>query len=299
MTHSPLQPLITIPPKRGGNVFLTGWRRRRKHTHTLIFLHGRGDSTNNFMRALERWRTTGQSRGRKKDIRKAFPTLRIVFPQAPSRKIAAEPASQDARPQWFDVWDSTKPALNPEVQIPGLQHSIPLLEALIRHEASLLGNDTTKIIIAGFSMGGGTCAHLLFNLPCALGAFVGLSCRLPFVSPERKTMADYREVLGLGLTTTSSAADKAEGAEAVKRTPVLLEHCADDPLVTVQMGREMRDALRQLGFEKVEWREYEDGGHELKHGQGVDDFVEFLGRVLFDKGEEGEGRRNDEKMENN
>jgi hypothetical protein len=55
------------------------------HTHTVIFLHGRGDNTRSFTRFLHNWRhsRTGLT------LFESFPTFRWVFPQAPLRPVAS------------------------------------------------------------------------------------------------------------------------------------------------------------------------------------------------------------------
>jgi predicted esterase len=63
--------------------------------------------------------------------------------------------------------------------------------------------------------------------------------------------------------------------EVVRNTPVLLEHCVDDPLVLLENGRVLRDTLRGFGAQ-VEWKEYPKGGHWFNSPAGVDDAVEFL-----------------------
>ncbi|KAK4148708.1 hypothetical protein C8A00DRAFT_19508, partial [Chaetomidium leptoderma] len=69
----------------------------------------------------------------------------------------------------------------------------------------------------------------------------------------------------------------------LRRTPVLLEHNVDDPLVLIERGRGLRDTLRGFGAQ-VEWREYTTGGHWLHQPEGVDDVVRFLNGVVLGKG---------------
>lgn len=76
-------PSIVIPPSA------------EPHTHTVVFLHGRGDNANNFRKGLAYWR---DSHGH--TLADAFPSFRWVLPQAPMRRCASSP---DTLPQWFDV----------------------------------------------------------------------------------------------------------------------------------------------------------------------------------------------------
>jgi predicted esterase len=127
----------------------------------------------------------------------------------------------------------------------------------------------------GISQGAATAVHTLINLDLApgvgLAAFVGFSCRMPF--PGR-SLADTRAVLTM--------LDRVPGhATVLEKTPMLLEHCANDPLVLVANGRVLRDTLRGFGAQ-VEWKEYPNGGHWFHSPDGMDDVVAFLRTVLAD-----------------
>ncbi|KAI1650132.1 alpha/beta-hydrolase [Daldinia loculata] len=246
-------PFITVAPSK-------------PHTHTVVFLHGRGDNPRNFAASLAHSR---DSRGR--TLADAFPPFRWVFPQAPTRKCASSP---ETWPQWFDVWDVRDFAANEDLQAVGLKEVVPAIRRILADEAALLGGRWDRVVLAGISMGGATSAHVLFNLdvPPAgggrLGAFVGFSCRCPFAG---RSLAGIRNALGL-----ESVPDHGY---VIQNTPVLLEHCVDDPLVLVQNGRGLRDTL--LGFgAQVEWKEYPNGGHWFHSPTGMDDVVEFLNRHL-------------------
>ncbi|KAL2137892.1 hypothetical protein VTI28DRAFT_7915 [Corynascus sepedonium] len=257
-------PIITIPPSPPN-----------PHTHTIIFLHGRGDNTTSFTRALQNWYS---SRGT--TLFETFPTIRWVFPQAPLRPIAstAGPARQPyAFPQWFDVWTSRNFSAREEVQIEGLRESVPAIRDIIAREAARLGGRWDRVILAGISMGAATSAHTLFNLDVPpegggrLAAFLGFCGRCPFAG---RSLQGMREELAL----PGAPAGGENGV--LSRTPILLEHNVDDPLVLVENGRRLRDTLRGFGAQ-VEWKEYATGGHWFQEPEGIDDVVEFLNRVVL------------------
>ncbi|OTA81911.1 hypothetical protein M434DRAFT_25137 [Hypoxylon sp. CO27-5] len=133
------------------------------HTHTVVFLHGRGDNARNFAAWLAHWRDT-----RHRTLKDAFPSFRWVFPQAPTRKCASTP--DISWPQWFDVWDVRDFGVNE-----GLQSVGP--------------KEVDRVVLAGISMGGATAAH-----GGRLAAFIGFSCRCPF--PGR-SLVEMRNVLDL------------------------------------------------------------------------------------------------------
>ncbi|KAI0165085.1 alpha/beta-hydrolase [Hypoxylon sp. FL1284] len=145
--------------------------------------------------------------------------------------------------------------------------------------------------------------------PARLCGLVCLSCWLPFPGGS---LEETREVIGLATDydddedpnnddifydasshdnnpakreENAAAADRRQrrlrrrqrrGDEIVRSTPALVGHCADDPLVFPEYGRQLRDALRGFGAADVRWAEYPDGGHWLSTRRGVDDVVDFL-----------------------
>ncbi|OTA98637.1 hypothetical protein M426DRAFT_325845 [Hypoxylon sp. CI-4A] len=230
------------------------------HTHTVVFLHGRGDSARNFAASLSHSRDS-----QNRSLVDAFPSVRWVFPQAPTRRCAGGP---ETWPQWFDVWDVRDFARNEDLQALGLREVVPAIRRVLADEAALLGGRWDRVVLAGISMGAATGAHVLFNLDVALGAFIGFSCRCPFAG---RSLAGMRGALGLQGVPDHN--------RVIENTPVLLEHCVDDPLVLVQNGRGLRETLRGFGAQ-VEWKEYPTGGHWFNSPTGMDDAVDFLNRVL-------------------
>lgn len=239
------------------------------HTHTVVFLHGRGDNPKNFAASLS-WSRDSQNR----TLMEALPSFRWVFPQAPMRKCASSP---ETWPQWFDVWNVRDFAEREELQAIGLKEVIPSIRRILADEAALLGGRWDHVVLAGISMGAATSAHTLFNLdvPATAGgrlaAFVGFSCRCPFAG---KSLPEMRAVLGLQ--------DVPEHGDVLRNTPILLEHCIDDPLVLIRNGQGMRKTLQGFGAH-VTWKEYPNGGHWFNSPTGMDDAVEFLNRHVLEQ----------------
>jgi len=238
------------------------------HTHTVVFLHGRGDTANSFIRSLP-YSTDSSNRA----LPAIFPSFRWVFPQAEMSACAAFPSEKQS--QWFDIWNVTNFSEREELQAVGLKESVKMMRSILASEITLLNGRSDRLVLAGISQGAATSVHTLLNLslspatygeevPPRLGAFLGFSCRLPF--PGR-SLAETRKVLDLeGVPDTD---------EILRNTPVLLEHCVDDPLVLVGNGRNLRDTLRRFGAQ-VTWKEYPNGGHWFNSPAGMDDAVEFL-----------------------
>ena len=194
------------------------------------------------------------------------------------RKCASDPLQKTSWPQWFDVWNVRDFAEREDLQAVGLREVVPAIRSILESEAALLPGDGgrwDRIVLAGISMGAATGVHVLFNLDIPgsqrLGAFMGFSCRCPFVG--RKSVAEMRDVLRL-------EDGVPDHASVICNTPVLLEHCVDDPLVLLHSGQALQRTLREFGAQ-VEWKEYPDGGHWFNSPAGMDDAVDFLNRVVL------------------
>ncbi|KFH48557.1 Acyl-protein thioesterase-like protein [Hapsidospora chrysogenum ATCC 11550] len=239
---------------------------KEPHTHTVIFLHGRGGSADNLVASLTYW---SDSQGR--TLAEIFPSFRWVYPRAPIGHSAAFPGDKIA--QWFDNWNVRDFTDREEVQAPGLRQSVARMLGILEEEAKALDGRWERLVLMGISQGGATIVHTLLHLhrlAPRLGALVGYSCRMPFAG---RSLPETRRIL----RPDDSSGDN--NTEALKGTPILLEHCVDDPLVLVGMGRTLRDTLRGFGAH-VTWVEYPDGGHWLNSPRGVEDAAQFLSRAL-------------------
>lgn len=243
------------------------------HTHTVIFLHGRGDNANQFASSIT-W--SGDSHDF--SLIENYPSFRWVFPTAPITDCAA---SSERRSQWFDVWNIHDRTDCENLQADGLRKSVGKIRCILVNEARRLGWRWDRVILAGISQGAALGVHTLLNLdlnhpdipadftqPQRLGAFLGFSCVMPF--PGRN-MAETRACLGLD--------GVPDNYDAIQNTPVLLEHCKDDVVARIEKGYALRDLLRNWGVE-VTWKEYSDGGHWFHSPTGMDDVRQFLSKTL-------------------
>lgn len=250
-----------------------------EHTHTIIWLHGRGSTAQETAENLFLLRDTSR-----RTLSEVFPSVRWVFPQA--ELLYCERDDQDWS-QWFDVWNVLDFSDGEEMQAPGLRDSVRSITKLVHKEALTVGG-LNRVVLAGFSQGGSTAIHVLLNMPAPdnleppkpkriktehfdvqirrrqrLAGVMGFSCRLPFPGG---TLEETREVLCL---------EGEPSNEIYKNTPVFLGHCVDDPLVFVDYGRQLAEALGSFGMQGVS-REYPEGGHKLNAPQGIDDIIVFL-----------------------
>lgn len=176
--------------------------------------------------------------------------------------------------QWFDTWDVGKLSRREELQMPGLAESVASILAIYDDELGKVGGDPRRLVLAGISQGGAVVMHTLLNLRTGhhesrLGGVVGFSCRFPF--PGRG-LSETRKIVGLWGQADGEVEEK-EGF--IQNTPVLIQHCLDDPLVAVDTGREVRDTMTRFGA-RVTWKEYPNGGHWIRSPEGIDDAVSWL-----------------------
>ncbi|KAI1121246.1 phospholipase/carboxylesterase family protein [Nemania abortiva] len=233
-----------------------------RHTHTVIFLHGRWFSAHGLSEQI--W-DSHDHRGQ--SLQHIFPSVKWVFPQA--REVHIERLQQTAQ-QWFDIWDARKPDERRELQIPGLKNTVPELTALIQSEAAYVGLD--NVILAGTSQGCAAAIHALLDFPHSgeveegrrLCAFIGFS---GWMSLGDGSVRESRELLGLAGPRVSD--------EVYRNTPVFIGHSADDMVVPIEEGQRLRDTLVTYGMD-VTWKEYQNGGHWINVPQGIEDVVAFL-----------------------
>lgn len=218
------------------------------HTHTIIFLHGRGSDAETFAEELFVSRTAdGQY------FTTRCPGLKWVFPCAPKSHSALD---QEEVHQWFNMSSVQRPQEDVEVQRPGLWESVAALRQVMEEEAQRVGG-MQNIILAGISQGCATAIFTLLTSGWGVGGFVGLAGWLPLVEEMRDVMnvpGRMKHFMG---------------------TPVLLQHCRDDEVVPICNGERLRDKLEEWGM-RVQWRDFEKGGHWLQEPEGMHEVVEFM-----------------------
>jgi lysophospholipase-2 len=158
-----------------------------KHTHTVIFMHGREDCGTWFAQDFFDLKS---SDGR--TLAEIFPSIRWVFPTAKRRfsaryhhefenssfKDAFEGEDFDIISQWFDIWDVRDPEDRKELMLPGLQESIRQITDIIIEEAQIIPLE--RIILGGISQGCATSILALLSSELNLGGFIGWCGFLPF-----------------------------------------------------------------------------------------------------------------------
>jgi phospholipase/carboxylesterase len=180
---------------------------------SVIWLHGLGADGHDFEPIVP-------------ELRVSHGPLRFVFPHAPVRPVTLNGGIPMRA--WFDVLSLERGRRQDEHGIRAAQTQV---QALI-HRENERGIPTGRIILAGFSQGGGLALHTGLRHPERLAGLIGLSTYLP-------------------LDWTLDA----EAHEANRSTPVFLAHGTFDPLVPPELGSGTRDLLRERDY-AVEWETY-------------------------------------------
>ncbi|EFQ32750.1 phospholipase/Carboxylesterase [Colletotrichum graminicola M1.001] len=186
-----------------------------KHTATVIFAHGLGDTGNGWASAVENWRR-----------RQRLDEVKFVLPHAPQIPITCNWGMR--MPGWFDIkkLDGTVEGLRESEDEPGILASAQYFRSLIQAEVDA-GIPADRIVLGGFSQGGALSIFAGLTCPHRIAGIVGLSCWLPLSN----------KFAGL------VPADKPN-----QDTPLFLGHGDADPLVRHELGALSAEALTKLGY---------------------------------------------------
>ncbi|EWG53627.1 hypothetical protein FVEG_12021 [Fusarium verticillioides 7600] len=250
------------------------------HTHTVVLLHGRGSSGEEFAQELlEETLLSDQS-----SLAQKLPSWRWVFPS--SRELWSTAFEEDM-PAWFEAHSLTDTIARQDLQIPGIRQSVSYIKTILDQEIEIIGGDTSRVVLGGISQGAAVAIWTLLCLDSVerpLGAFFATNTWLPFASSienylsnEQKSPIDAGTEFVAGMLAQSKVSHP-QSRERPPSTTVFLGHGTDDAYVDVELGRKAREIIIQAGF-TVEWREYqgaEQEGHWFKAPEEVDDLLNFL-----------------------
>jgi len=154
------------------------------------------------------------------------PTLRFIFPQAPTRPITLNNGM--AMPGWYDI---SMGDLGRQPDEGGIRESQAYIDELIEREIAR-GIASDKIIVAGFSQGGAIALQTGLRSKRELGGILALSTYLPLAEslPAEKTLANAR-------------------------IPILMCHGTQDPMIPIGLAQASRETLKAQGYD-LEWHEY-------------------------------------------
>ncbi|KAF0324966.1 hypothetical protein GQ607_007859 [Colletotrichum asianum] len=242
-----------------------------KHTATVIFAHGLGDTGNGWASAVENWRR-----------RQRLDEVKFVLPHAPQIPITCNFGMR--MPGWFDIvsrasildryrippgpsplttaailqkkLDGTVESLRENEDAPGILASNEYFHSLVQAEVDA-GIPADRIVLGGFSQGGAMAIFSGLTGTHKVAGIVGLSCWL-LLSERFASLVP---------------ADKPNQA-----TPIFMGHGDADPLVRPELGALSMEALKKLGYD-VSRTLYPGMGHSACLEE-LDDVEAFLLKQL-------------------
>ncbi|XP_063297505.1 lysophospholipase-like protein 1 [Pelobates fuscus] len=180
-----------------------------KHTASLIFLHGSGDSG----QGIKSWIREIL----KQDL--AFEHIKVIFPTAPAQPYT--PMMGEMSNVWFDRY---KISMDSCENLESVDSMCQILTNLINDEVKT-GIAKNRILLGGFSMGGAMAMHLAYRFHRDVAGVFALSGFL------NKDSVVYKEI-----------------KEVKCRLPELFQwHGNADTLVLPQWGEETNKILKSLG----------------------------------------------------
>ncbi|KAJ4004903.1 hypothetical protein NW752_011412 [Fusarium irregulare] len=216
-----------------------------RHTATVIFVHGLGDTGHGWASAVENWRR-----------RERLNEVKFILPHAPQIPISVNMGMR--MPGWFDIkqlgGDVDSLIRNEDAE--GIKRSQQYFHELIQEEINS-GISPERIVLGGFSQGGAM--SLLAGLTCTskLGGIIGLSS---------------------WLLLSKTFADMVKPTDANRQTPVMMFHGEEDPIVPCERGKLSADLLKGLGYD-VSWKTYPGMGHSAVLEE-LDEVEAFLRKQL-------------------
>ncbi|PVU85743.1 hypothetical protein BB560_006922 [Smittium megazygosporum] len=132
----------------------------KKHTATVIFMHGLGDSGNG-------WAPISDILGEK------LPHVKFIFPHAPVKPVTLNYGME--MPAWYDIFSLSRFEKEDEE---GLLQSLGLVKTLINNEVDM-GTPSSRIAVCGFSQGAAMAYITGLTFETKLAGIVALSGYLP------------------------------------------------------------------------------------------------------------------------
>ncbi|XKL69195.1 hypothetical protein PGB90_006964 [Kerria lacca] len=129
-----------------------------KHSASIIFLHGLGDTGHGWSSALSTVR---------------MPHIKIICPTANTIPVSLNNGFK--MPAWFDIKGLD---ISSTEDIEGITKATTYVNSLIEKEISE-GIPSERIILGGFSQGGALAIHSALTFPKKLAGIIALSCWLP------------------------------------------------------------------------------------------------------------------------
>ncbi|KAL7941984.1 Phospholipase/Carboxylesterase domain-containing protein [Trichoderma barbatum] len=216
-----------------------------RHTATVIFVHGLGDTGSGWADAVQMW----QKKHRLDEVKFVLPNARIM----PITVNQGYPM-----PAWFDIKNlggSTGQTLDGRSRREdeaGILESRAYLYSLIQQEV-FDGISSERIVLGGFSQGGAMSIFSGLTAPFKLGGVVGLSSWMLLSHKFKEFVPE---------------------ANLNKETPIFMGHGDADQLVLYEWGVATEQKLKEFGYD-VKLETYEGMQHSACMEE-FDDVESFL-----------------------
>ncbi|KAI4595417.1 hypothetical protein KJ359_006762 [Pestalotiopsis sp. 9143b] len=198
-----------------------------RHTATVIFIHGLGDTGYGWADAVENWRR-----------RSKLDQVKFILPHAPQIPITCNGGMR--MPGWYDIiaLGGSPDDLRRKQDEAGMLVSRAYISGLVQAEIDN-GIPADRIVLGGFSQGGAMSLFAGLTTPRKLAGIVGMSSYLPLDTKLPEFLAE-----------TNQNQD----------TPILMCHGTADNVVPTAIGRASAELLKKTGF-TVTWKEYPGMAH--------------------------------------
>ncbi|XP_015179876.1 PREDICTED: lysophospholipase-like protein 1 [Polistes dominula] len=204
----------------------------KKHTATLFFFHGSGDTGEN----VKTWIDAILGKELK------FPHIKIIYPTAPAQPYT--PNNGMLSNVWFNRKNISNKVSEEEDSITSICHNVMKLI----DEEHFNGIPYNRIIVAGFSMGGSLALYLAYKFNLSLGGCATISSFL-----NRNSMV-YQHL---------------ENNKPTNLPPLLQFHGSSDILVPIQWGNEtytnLNKFVKNAAFVAVPTAKHEINKAEILH----------------------------------
>ncbi|KAG6329448.1 hypothetical protein ID866_9641 [Astraeus odoratus] len=222
---------------------------RTRHSATVIFLHGLGDTGHGWQDVAEM-------------LSRALPHVKWILPHAPIRRVTVNMGMP--MPAWFDIVDlSSEEAPEDEK---GMQESAQTINALIRSEIDN-GLDSGRIVLGGFSQGGVMTLLAGLTTEYKLGGLIVLSGWLPLRDKIKAMLSPH---------ATSRPVFWGHGAD----DPLVLLQLANRSVDMLTQNMAIhRLSKEEIGKPGLLFTIYPGVGHS-SCPQELRDMAEFLQRVI-------------------
>jgi len=212
-----------------------------RHTATLIFLHGLGDTGHGWGMALQMF---------------APPYLKVVCPNAPLAKVTLNMGME--MPSWYDIYHLDDNPDRPRENLEDVQQSVQYLQSIIQNET---GPDIPKsrILIGGFSQGGAVALSTLF-------------------SEKNRASSSEGSVAGCVALSTYMPGNKVPELKEKISTPIFQCHGEMDEVISIERGRLTNQILNKLAS-NVEFETFPYMGHENTQEEMIS-LTKFIQKTL-------------------